>query len=214
MLSRFDDYPIHQTPEPIAQPLSSDRNVYDRYWFNGYAEDGEYYFGIGAAVYPNLGIMDCGFSIVRDGEQHAFHASRRIPREPSRVEVGPFRIDILEPMMRLRVVVDDAYISFQFARHLNQGHGLVWNVGDPPVEGYSNFLWVMLLSLTDRLGIDYAVAGLGLGIAAGLGTLAYGFAFARRWLGPHNMWSWFLLVWLAAAGPLASWSSARSPRAS
>jgi hypothetical protein len=107
MLSRFDDYPIHQTPEPIAQPASSDRNVYDRYWFNGYAEDGEYYFGIGAAVYPNLGIMDCGFSIVRDGEQHAFHASRRIPREPSRVEVGPFRIDILEPMMRLRVVVDD-----------------------------------------------------------------------------------------------------------
>ena len=52
MLSRFDDYPIHQTPEPIAQPASSDRNVYDRYWFNGYADDGEFYFGIGAAVYP------------------------------------------------------------------------------------------------------------------------------------------------------------------
>ena len=89
MLSRLDDYPIHQTPEPIAQPASSDRNVYDRYWFNGYADDGEFYFGIGAALYPNLGIMDCGFSIVRDGEQHAFHASRRAPLEPSRVEVGP-----------------------------------------------------------------------------------------------------------------------------
>src|SRR5262245_16660487 len=44
MLSRFDDYPIHQTAEPIAHPASSDRNVYDRYWFNGYASDGEYYF--------------------------------------------------------------------------------------------------------------------------------------------------------------------------
>jgi hypothetical protein len=107
MLSRFDDYPIHQTPEPIAQPASSNRNVYDRYWFNGYAEDGEFYFGIGAAVYPNLGIMDCGFSIVRDGEQHAFHGSRRMPLEPSQVEVGPFRIDILEPMKRLRVVLDE-----------------------------------------------------------------------------------------------------------
>ena len=31
MLSKFDDYPIHQTPEPIAIPSSSDRNVYDRY---------------------------------------------------------------------------------------------------------------------------------------------------------------------------------------
>lgn len=107
MLSRFDDYPIHQTAEPIAQPASSDRNVYDRYWFNGYDRDGEFYFGIGAAVYPNLRIMDCGFSIVRAGEQHAFHASRRAPRDPSETVVGPFRIEIPEPMRRLRVVIDD-----------------------------------------------------------------------------------------------------------
>lgn len=106
MLSRFDDYPIHQTSEPIAVPATTDRNAYDRYWWNGYTADGEFYFGIGAALYPNLGIMDCGFSIVRDGEQHAFHASRRAPREPSRVEVGPFRIEILEPLKSLRVVLE------------------------------------------------------------------------------------------------------------
>ena len=107
MLSKFDDYPIHQTSEPIALPASTDRHVYDRYWFNGFAGDGEFYFGIGAALYPNLGIMDCGFSIVRDGEQHAFHASRRAPQEPSELEIGPFRIDILEPMKSLRVTLDD-----------------------------------------------------------------------------------------------------------
>jgi hypothetical protein len=106
MLTKFDDYPIHQTSEPIAQPASSDRNVYDRYWFNGYAGDGEFYFGIGAAIYPNLEILDCGFSIVRDGEQHAFHASRRAPREPGEIEVGPFKLEILEPMRSLRVTVD------------------------------------------------------------------------------------------------------------
>jgi len=106
MLSKFDDYPIHQTPEPIAHAASSDRNVYDRYWFNGYARDGEFYFGIGLGVYPNRGIMDCGFSIVRDGEQHAFHASRRAPAEPSETRVGPFRIEVLEPMRALRVVLD------------------------------------------------------------------------------------------------------------
>jgi hypothetical protein len=107
MLSRLDDYPIHQTAEPIAHPASGDRNAYDRYWFNGYAEDGEFYFGIGLALYPNLGIMDCGFSIVRDGEQHAFHASRRAPREPTDTQVGPFRIEILEPMRSLRVRLDE-----------------------------------------------------------------------------------------------------------
>jgi hypothetical protein len=106
MLSKFDDYPIHQTPEPIAQPASSDRNVYDRYWFNGYDRDGAFYFGIGLGYYANRGIMDCGFSIVRGGEQHAFHASRRAPREPSDTQVGPFRIEILEPMRRCRVVLE------------------------------------------------------------------------------------------------------------
>ncbi|MBM4334484.1 MAG: hypothetical protein FJ108_01040 [Deltaproteobacteria bacterium] len=105
MLSKFDDYPIHQTSEPIAVPAATDRNAYDRYWFNGYTDDGEFYFGVAAALYPNLGIMDCAFSIVRDGEQHAFHASRRAPREPSAVEVGPFRIEIIEPLRALRVVL-------------------------------------------------------------------------------------------------------------
>lgn len=107
MLSKLDDYPIHQTAEPIAHPATSDRNAYDRYWFNGYAADAEFYFGIAAALYPNLGIMDCSFSILRDGVQHSFHASRRAPSEPSQVEIGPFRIDILEPMRRLRVVIEE-----------------------------------------------------------------------------------------------------------
>jgi len=107
MLTAFDDYPIHQTPEPLAVPASTDRHVYDRYWFNGYSDDGEFYFGIGAAVYPNLGIMDCGFSIVRQGEQHAFHASRRLGVDRSGIDVGPFRIEIVEPMKSLRVTLDD-----------------------------------------------------------------------------------------------------------
>jgi hypothetical protein len=107
VLSKFDDYPIHQTSQPIAQPATGDRNAYDRYWFNGYQDDGEFYFGIGAALYPNLGILDCGLSIVRDGEQHAFHGSRRAPREPTDLSVGPFSIEVLEPMRRIRVTIED-----------------------------------------------------------------------------------------------------------
>src|SRR5262249_62031338 len=99
--------PAPQAAGPIGVPGTTDRNAYDRFWFNGYAGDGEFYFGIGAALYPNLGIMDCGFSIVRDGVQHAFHGSRRAPREPSQIDVGPFRIDVTEPMRRCRVVLDD-----------------------------------------------------------------------------------------------------------
>ena len=106
MLSKFDDYPIHQTAEPVARVATTDRNSYDRYWFNGYSDDGEFYFGIGLAVYPNLKIMDCGFSIVRNGEQHSFHGSRRAPSDPTETVVGPFRIQVIEPMRVLRVALD------------------------------------------------------------------------------------------------------------
>ncbi len=105
MLSKFDDYPIHQTAEPVARVATGDRNSYDRYWFNGYADDGEFYFGIALGLYPNLGIMDCAFSIVRGGEQHAFHGSRRAPTEPTETEVGPFRLEVVEPMRVLRVTL-------------------------------------------------------------------------------------------------------------
>lgn len=106
MLSKFDDYPIHQLPQPIAEPLSGDRNQYDRYWFNAVQDEGEFYIGIGAGLYPNLGILDCGISIVRGDEQHAFHGSCRAPAEPTDVRCGPFRIDVLEPMRRLRITLD------------------------------------------------------------------------------------------------------------
>lgn len=108
MLNKLDDYPVHQTPEPLAQPATSDRNVYDRTWFNGYAADGSYYFGIGMAVYPHRNILDCAFSVVcPGGKQYCFFGSRRAPAERTEMQVGPFRMEVLEPMRRTRVTLDD-----------------------------------------------------------------------------------------------------------
>ena len=106
MLSKFDDYPIHQTPEPIAHPASSDKDTYERYWFNGYSRTGDMYLGIGTALYPHLGIQDCGISIVYEGRQYAFHASARAGAEPSEMRVGPFNLQIVDPMRSCRVTLD------------------------------------------------------------------------------------------------------------
>lgn len=108
MLNKLDDYPIHQTPEPIAHVATSDRNAYDRTWFNGYSQDASRYFGIGMSVYPNRGILDCAFSVVeKGGRQHAVYGSRRAPLERTDMRVGPFRIEVVEPLRRTRVVLDD-----------------------------------------------------------------------------------------------------------
>ena len=106
MISKLDDYPIHQTVEPVAQTATSDRFTYDRFWYNGHAKDSAFYFGIGLCRYPNLGIVDCSFSVVVDGRQYAFHGSRRASDEPMDLDVGPFKLSILEPMGRHRLVIE------------------------------------------------------------------------------------------------------------
>jgi hypothetical protein len=42
---------------------------------------------------------------------------------------------------------DDAMISMRYARNLAEGHGLVWNPGQAPVEGYSNTLWTLWMAV-------------------------------------------------------------------
>jgi hypothetical protein len=104
MLTKGDEYPIHQTPEPIAFS-GTDRNFYDRYFFNGYQADGSGFFAIAFGVYPHLNVADAHFCVVRDGVQHCLHASRLLAMERMDLTVGPIRIEIIEPLKVLRVVV-------------------------------------------------------------------------------------------------------------
>ncbi|MCZ6830899.1 MAG: hypothetical protein O7F73_15185 [Gammaproteobacteria bacterium] len=103
MITRFDDYCIHQTAQPIAQPSQSDRNFYDRYWFNGMDSQGSYLFEAGLGLYPNRHIMDGHFSVTIGDRQYAFHGSRRAPRERGETVVGPLAVEIVQPMRQVRV---------------------------------------------------------------------------------------------------------------
>ncbi len=108
MLNKLDDFPVHQTPEPLVHSATSDRNVYDRTWFNGYAADSSYYFGLGMAIYPHRHVQDAAFSVVRPGGlQHCFYGSRRAPEERTDMSVGPLRIEVQEPMRRSRIILEE-----------------------------------------------------------------------------------------------------------
>ena len=58
---------------------------------------------------------------------------------------------------RYDVVQDDAYISLVYSKNLVAGDGLVFNLGER-VEGYTNFLWVMLLAVPHALDVDAVAA--------------------------------------------------------
>ncbi len=84
-----------------------------------------------------------------------------------------------------RFVQDDAFISYRYAKHLVEGHGLVWNVGEAPVEGYTNFLWTLLIAGLMGIGLDPVTASYMLGVVFLNVTLAMTFLVARRILSSH-----------------------------
>lgn len=66
---------------------------------------------------------------------------------------------------------DDVFISLRYARNLLEGHGLSWNPGER-VEGYTNFLYIMLVALLGWLGMDLAHAAAAISTAGYLGVIA------------------------------------------
>jgi hypothetical protein len=102
-LSPLDDYPVHQAPLPIRQVTTSDRNFYDRYYFNCHAGTDELMLLVGIGQYPNLGVTDA-FALARHGSTHrVVRASRELGADRMDTTVGPFRVEVLEGLRRLRV---------------------------------------------------------------------------------------------------------------
>ena len=91
MLTKGDDFPIHQKASPLAE-VGSSRNFYDRYFFNGYSSEDEIFFGAVLCVYPNLNIMDAAFTIAHKGIQHNVRASRILNLERLDTVVGPIEV--------------------------------------------------------------------------------------------------------------------------
>lgn len=106
MLTRGDDYPLHQRPEPIAL-AGGERNFYDRYFFNGYARQEEAFFALALGVYPHRQIMDASFCVLWKGVQHNLRASRHLGLERLDTRVGPIQVQVLEPLQTLRILVHE-----------------------------------------------------------------------------------------------------------
>lgn len=101
-----------------------------------------------------------------------------------------------------KFVCDDAFISFRYADNLVRGKGLVFNEGER-IEGYTNFLWVLLMAGGVRLGFDPVVFSQALGLVAFTGCLLLTYRMATKVLGSE----WLGLVAVVLLGTSYTFSS-------
>ncbi|MEM1111690.1 MAG: hypothetical protein AAGI11_07265 [Pseudomonadota bacterium] len=106
-ISAMDENLAHQTPETFDQVATSDRNFYDRFYFNLHSKSGELFMVIGMGQYPNLGTTDAFACIIHEGTQHVLRCSRELGADRSDTTVGPFGVEVVEALKSLRFYCED-----------------------------------------------------------------------------------------------------------
>lgn len=99
---------------------------------------------------------------------------------------------------------DDALISLRYAKRFASGLGLTWSDGER-VEGYTDFLWVFILGVVGKLGVDYIACARAIDFVGVLAAiLLQGFShLSGRWMPSRLLASGPLL---ALSAPLAVWA--------
>ena len=110
---------------------------------------------------------------------------------------------------RYFVLFDDAMISMRYAYNLAHGAGLVWNPGEQPVEGFTNLLWTLYMSIFHLLPIPESRICLAIHITGVFVQLATIFLVKKISVGIFGKESWLVLLPVVLTAfylPLNNWS--------
>jgi hypothetical protein len=137
----LDEYPIHQTPLSMRFVETSDRNFYDRWYFNGHDRTGEIFLITGAGIYPQAGVKDA-YAVVRRGTaQHVIRCSDALDDERLDFAVGPYRVEVVEPLHEIRLVCD--------ADSAGIGFDLTWRGSFPTIDEERHILRTGIRPIVD-----------------------------------------------------------------
>jgi hypothetical protein len=127
----MDDYLAHQTTDTFDQVFTSDRNFFDRYYFNLHASSDELFMVFGLGQYPNLGVTDAFACISHGDTQYTVRASRELGSDRLDTRVGPFKFEVIEGLKTLRISCDENEWGLAF--------DVTWNGAQPPLEEPKSF---------------------------------------------------------------------------
>lgn len=107
-----------------------------------------------------------------------------------------------------RNVSDDAMTSMQYAKNLALGNGLVFNVGER-VDGYTNFLWVLLMTplyaLASALGFAFVPALIHLTVLIAAACVVLVYAIALRHF-ERRLAIWVALLFVVVDNAFTTWA--------
>lgn len=94
---------------------------------------------------------------------------------------------------------EDAAILMRYIDHLANGHGIVWNIGEPPIDGGTDFLFLILAAFIQKSGLSTESAVLFLNLIGYFATPMIVFLCWKR-MG-NKSWLSFIIASLTLLGP-------------
>ncbi len=79
------------------------------------------------------------------------------------------------------LIFDDSFITYRYAENLAAGHGLVWNRGEAPTEGYTSLAFILALAPFSALGLPLLWVSRTLSVASALGVAVTLYREARQY---------------------------------
>jgi len=102
-----DELLCHQTPETFATVSQADISWTEKIWGSLFARDGSLQVDCGLGRYHNRNVIDMFAGISRGKEQLTVRASRQLDGDAERTGVGPFDYEVLEPLNKVRFVLQE-----------------------------------------------------------------------------------------------------------
>ncbi len=102
-ISPMDEFLSHQTTDTFDRVATSDRNFYDRHYFNCHPSSDELFLVTGMGQYPNLGVTDAFVTVSHGTQQYTVRASRELGADRLDTQVGPLSVEVLRGLKELRL---------------------------------------------------------------------------------------------------------------
>jgi hypothetical protein len=118
MLSKYDEYPVHQTAHPFSHIPSTDFSWDEGYYFGVFNADLQLFLLTGMRINPNADMVG-GYALINiAGRQYTLRLSRCWRQQIDTV-IGPLSIEFVEPLktIRLRLEANDSALSFDLLWH-------------------------------------------------------------------------------------------------
>ena len=133
MITRYDEMLCRQIVSTFDHPATSAREWTERIWVSAHDTSGDLHMVAGFGYYPNRNVIDAfGLVAIEGRTLHAVRASRELCPAIDEIKVGPFSYEIVEPLRKVRCLLDD------------NEHGLSYDLTFegtmPPVEESPQFI--------------------------------------------------------------------------